>query len=63
MKWILYAVSGVTLFLGIGTTIAGGAIFQQTAGIVLLLVGTTSFGFAVVAGKLDRLARRNEGTP
>ena len=58
MKWILYAVSAVTLFLGIGTTIAGPAVFQETAGIILLLIGTTSFGFGAVVGKLDKLARK-----
>ena len=57
MKWILYAVSAITLFLGIGTTIASEAVFQQTAGIILLLIGTTSFGFAVVVGRLDQIVR------
>ena len=59
MKWILYGVSAITLFLGIGTTIAGEAVFQETAGIILLLIGTTSFGFGAVVGRLDRLAKRS----
>ena len=60
MKWILYAVSAITLFLGIGTVIAGPAVFQQTAGIVLLLIGTTSFGFAVVVSRLDKLLKHQQ---
>ena len=59
MKWILYGVSAITLFFGIGTTIAGEAVFQQTAGIILLLIGTTSFGFGAVVGRLDGLAKRS----
>ena len=59
MKRILYGVSAIALFLGIGTTIAGEAVFQQTAGIILLLIGTTSFGFGAVVGRLDRLAKRS----
>ena len=57
MRWILYAVSAITLFLGICTTAAGEAVFQQTAGIILLLIGTTSFGFAAVVGRLDQIVR------
>ena len=59
MKWILYAVAVVALFVGIATTIAGPAVFQETVGSILLLIGTTSFGFAVVAGKLDKLAKQD----
>ena len=57
MKWILYAVSAVAIFLGIFTIVAGVGVSEPTDGIILLLIGTTSFGFAVVAGKLDALAR------
>ena len=60
MKWILYAVSAITLFLGIGTTAAGEAVFQQTAGIILLLIGTSTFGFAVVVGRIDKLLKRDQ---
>ena len=55
MKWILYAASAITLSLSIGTTIADEAVFQQTAGIILLLIGTSTFGFAVVVSRLDRV--------
>ena len=60
MKWILYAVSAITLFLGIGTIIAGEAVFQQTAGIILLLIGTTSFGFAAVVSRLDNILKGDQ---
>ena len=60
MKWILYAVAVVAVLIGVLTTVSGFGVFQQTAGLILLLVGTTSFGFAAVIGKLDRIAKRSE---
>ena len=56
MKWIRYVIAAITLFLGIGSTATGEAVFQLTAGISLLPIGTTSFGFAGVVSRLDKLA-------
>lgn len=61
MKWLLYAVSVVTILIGIVILAGGGFIFQDIAGSIFILVGTTSFGFAVIAGKLDALAKRTDG--
>ena len=59
MKWTLYVIAVLGIVLGLVITFTGFGIFQSTAGLVLLLVGTSSLGFAVVVGRLDRLAKRD----
>ena len=58
MKWVLYAVSAAAILVGIIVMLGAVGVFQETAGAILMLIGTSSFGFAVVAGKLDTLTRR-----
>ena len=60
MKLALYVVAAIGIVLGVIITFTGFGIFQSTAGLVLLLVGTSSLGFAVVLGRLDKLARLTE---
>ena len=57
MKWLLYAIASGAFLFGIGVIGAGPLVFQQTAGIILVLIGTTSLGFAVVVGRLDKIQR------
>ena len=59
MKWVLYAVATVAIVLGFVVIFGAFGVFQETAGLIILLVGTSSLGFAVVVGRLDRLAKRD----
>ena len=59
MKWVLYAIALASAFFGIIAMVSGAFVFQQTAGIIMLLIGSTSFGFWAVVGRLDRLAKRS----
>ena len=59
MKWILYAVSAAAILVGVIGLVAG-AILQELVASVFLLIGTSSFGFAVVTGKLNTLAKRED---
>ncbi len=59
MKWILYAGSAAAILVGVIGLVAG-AILQELVASVFLLIGTSSFGFAVVAGKLNTLAKRED---
>ena len=45
LKWILYSISAVAVLFGIVIINGAGAIFQETAGLILLLIGTMTFGF------------------
>ena len=63
LKWILYSISAVATLFGITMITGGGAIsqiFQGAAGLIMLLIGTVSFGFGAVVGKLDKLARKTD---
>ncbi len=60
MKWILYSISALATFLGIGFIGNDETVFQKGAGLIMLLIGTMSFGFGAVVGKLDKLARQND---
>ena len=60
MKWILYVVAVVASLIRVLTAVSGFGVFRQTAGLILLLVGTTSFGFAAKIGKLDRIEKQSE---
>ena len=60
LKWILYSISAVATLLGIAMISGAAAIFQETAGLILLLIGTMSFGFGAVVGKLDKLAKKTD---
>ena len=44
MKWVLYATALASAFFGIIAMVSGAFVFQQTAGIIMLLIGSTSFG-------------------
>ena len=57
MKFILYGVAAIAILIGVVTIVSGFGVFQQTAGLLLLLIGTTSLGFAAVIGRLEKLAR------
>ena len=59
MKWILYAGSAAAILVGVIGLVAG-AILQELVASVFLLIGTSSFGFAAVAGKLNTLAKRED---
>lgn len=57
MKWILYAVS----VLAMAVAFSEADELSLVTEVVLLLIGTTSFGLAVVAGKLDAVVKRLDG--
>ena len=64
MKWVLYAIAGLAVLVGvIGMTQSEG-VFHETVSALMILVGTSSFGFAVITSKLDTLAHtRGEPLP
>lgn len=57
MKWLLYVIAALGILLGVIVIFGAFGVFQETAGLILLLVGTSSLGFAVVVGRLDKLAK------
>lgn len=57
MKWLLYVIAALAILLGVIVIFGAFGVFQETAGLILLLVGTSSLGFAVVVGRLDKLAK------
>lgn len=58
MKWVLYVIAAVAVLMGVVSAAGAKTVFHETASVVLLLIGTSSFGFAVIAGKLDSLGDR-----
>ena len=59
MRLILYIIAAIAALFGVTIVVSGFGVFQQSAGLILVLIGTSTFGFAYLGGKLDRIAKRD----